>query len=178
MESKKKSGSSPRGLRSTGAEARRGVATKPATKWQRSAASWLGSRPNRNGAISFDLGSELQLDGAIRIGLPTRVADEVVDAGLLTAPELFDLVLPRRTLAHRKDREQRLSPEESDRLARVVRVIARSEQALGNTESASRWLRKANRALAGNRPLELLGSDAGARAVEKVLGRIEHGVYS
>jgi putative toxin-antitoxin system antitoxin component (TIGR02293 family) len=106
------------------------------------------------------------------------VVDEVIESGLLTAADIYELVLPRRTLAHRREKEQRLSPEESDRLARVVRILARSEQALGSTEHASSWLRKSNRALAGKRPLELLGSDAGARAVEKVLGRVEHGVFS
>jgi putative toxin-antitoxin system antitoxin component (TIGR02293 family) len=146
--------------------------------WQRSVARWLGNRPAQTGSITFDLGSELQLAGEIRKGLPTRVVDEVIQSGLLTAADIYELVLPRRTLAHRKDKEQRLSPEESDRLARVVRILARSEQALGSTEHAASWLRKPNRALAGKCPLELLGSDAGARAVEKVLGRVEHGVFS
>jgi putative toxin-antitoxin system antitoxin component (TIGR02293 family) len=45
-------------------------------------------------------------------------------------------------------------------------------------EVAARWLRRPNRALGGERPLDLLTSDAGARVVEQVLGRIEHGVYS
>jgi putative toxin-antitoxin system antitoxin component (TIGR02293 family) len=79
----------------------------------------------------------------------------------------------------RKTKERRkLSPAESDRLARVVRIIARAEEALGDRGKAHRWLRKANRALAGKRPLDLLASDAGARMVERILGRIEHGVYS
>jgi putative toxin-antitoxin system antitoxin component (TIGR02293 family) len=146
--------------------------------WQRSAARWLGGGPAQVGAITFDLGAELHLADEIRKGLPTRVVDEVVESGLLTTADIYDLVLPRRTLAHRREKEQRLSPEESDRLARVVRILARSEQALGSTEHAASWLRKPNRALTGKCPLELLGSDAGARAVEKVLGRVEHGVYS
>jgi uncharacterized protein (DUF2384 family) len=32
--------------------------------------------------------------------------------------------------------------------------------------------------LGGVRPLQALDSDAGALAVERVLGRIEHGLYS
>jgi uncharacterized protein (DUF2384 family) len=39
-------------------------------------------------------------------------------------------------------------------------------------------LRKPNRALKGNRPIDLLESDLGSRMVERALGRIEHGVYS
>ena len=49
---------------------------------------------------------------------------------------------------------------------------------LGDPEKAGRWLSQPNRALDGQRPLTLLDSDAGALAVERVLGRIEHGVYS
>jgi putative toxin-antitoxin system antitoxin component (TIGR02293 family) len=120
----------------------------------------------------------LHLAGEIRKGLPTRVVEEVIESGLLTAADIYELVLPRRTLAYRREKEQRLSPEESDRLARIVRILVRSEQALGSTEHAASWLRKPNRALAGECPIELLSSDAGARAVETVLGRVEHGVYS
>ena len=71
-----------------------------------------------------------------------------------------------------------LSPEESDRSTRVAGVMARAEEALGSREKASRWMRKNNRALGGKRPLDLLESDAGARMVERILGRIEYGVYS
>jgi putative toxin-antitoxin system antitoxin component (TIGR02293 family) len=56
--------------------------------------------------------------------------------------------------------------------------MARAEEALGDSEKAHRWLGRENRALGGERPVALLDSDAGARAVERVLGRIEHGVFS
>lgn len=122
--------------------------------------------------------SDLDLARAIHGGLPTRAVDAVMDSGLLDPAELYKLVIPRRTLAHRKEKRQRLTPEQSDRLARVVRVAARAEEALGDPDKASRWLRKHNRSLGGNRPLDLLESDIGARMVERVLTRIEHGVFS
>jgi putative toxin-antitoxin system antitoxin component (TIGR02293 family) len=102
----------------------------------------------------------------------------VLRAGLFEPGELYEIVLPRRTLAHRKEKRQPLSPEQSDRLARMVRVAERAEEALGNREKAARWLRKPNRALQRKRPIDLLESDVGARMVERALGRIEHGVYS
>ena len=86
--------------------------------------------------------------------------------------------MARRTLAHRKEKRQPLSPEQSDRLARLVRVADCAEEALGNRDKAGRWLRKPNRSFQGRRPIELLRSDIGARMVERALGRIEHGVYS
>ena len=60
----------------------------------------------------------------------------------------------------------------------MVRLISRAQDALGSREKALRWLMKSNRALAGEVPLTLLASDAGALAVERVLGRIEHGVLA
>lgn len=54
--------------------------------------------------------------------------------------------------------------------------MARAEEALGDAVKARRWLRKPNRALQGRVPLDLPRSEAGARIVEQVLGRIEHGL--
>ncbi|HEX8693495.1 MAG TPA: antitoxin Xre/MbcA/ParS toxin-binding domain-containing protein [Longimicrobium sp.] len=128
--------------------------------------------------LQRDIRSDLELAEVIHAGFPIRVVDFVLKAGLLDASELYGLVIPRRTLAHRKEKQNTLSREQSDRLARVVRVLVRAEEALGTVEKAARWLRKENRALGGKRPIELLESDTGARVVERILGRIEHGVYS
>jgi putative toxin-antitoxin system antitoxin component (TIGR02293 family) len=128
--------------------------------------------------LKVDVSSELDLAQAIHGGLPTRAIDTVLAAGLLEPQELFELVIPRRTLAHRKEKGQRLTPEQSDRLARVVRVVSRAEEALGDEAKAASWLRRPNRALGGSRPIDLLESDVGSRMVERVLARIEHGVYS
>lgn len=82
-----------------------------------------------------------------------------------------------RTLARRKAR-QILSPEESDRLYRVARLTTRATDVLGSAEKAERWLKRANQALGGEIPLGALDTDLGARQVEALLGRIEHGVHS
>lgn len=87
------------------------------------------------------------------------------------------LGLSSRTLARRKQ-ERRLSPGESDRLFRFVRIAVQVSEVLGGREQASRWLHTPNRALGGQMPLELLDTDLGSRQVEEILGRIEHGVYS
>lgn len=127
-------------------------------------------------ALGRDIRSDLDLDDAVRAGLPVKTVETVVKNGALRATELHALVIPRRTLAHRKRLGRRLSSEQSDRLTRVVRVVASAEEAIGDGAKAGRWLRKPNRALQGRRPLDLLASDAGARLVEQVLGRIEHGL--
>ena len=69
-----------------------------------------------------------------------------------------------------------MTAQQSDRLARVVRVVASAEEAIGDGAKAARWLRKPSRALQERRPLDLLSSDVGAHLVEQELGRIEHGL--
>lgn len=66
----------------------------------------------------------------------------------------------------------------SDESDRLLSIAARAAEVLGSEEKASRWLHSPNRALDGRRPLDIVDTDLGAREVEAVLGRIEHGVYS
>lgn len=138
----------------------------------------LAERLGGADVLHTEVRSDLDIAALIERGLPLRVVDVVLESGLLDANELYVLVVPRRTLAHRKENQHTLSPEQSDRLARVVRAMARAEEALGSPDKATRWMRKENRALGGKRPIDLLKSDAGTRMVDRVLGRIEHGVYS
>ena len=138
----------------------------------------LAERLGGAGVLHREVKSDLDIAALIEQGLPLRVVAIVLESGLLEPGELYTLVVPRRTLAHRKDRQHTLSPDQSDRLARVVRAMARAEEALGDPEKGTRWMRKENRALGGKRPIDLLASDAGIRMVDRVLGRIEHGVYS
>ncbi len=129
-------------------------------------------------ALRREVRTELDLADLVQAGFPLGAVDAVLRAGLFQPAELYQLVVPRRTLAHRRAKRQPLSPEQSDRLARLVRLVDRAEEALGSREQAARWLRTPNRALGGRRPLDLLESDIGTAMVERTLGRIEHGVYS
>ena len=86
--------------------------------------------------------------------------------------------IPRRTLTRRK-REGRFPPDESDRLLRAARVFGRAVELFGgDSDAAAAWLSVAQPALGGRVPLDLAASDVGAREVERVIGRLEHGVFS
>lgn len=139
---------------------------------------WYRSEVGGTARKSEALGGELRLASKVAAGYPTRAFDDVISSGLLEPQVMYEIVVSRRTLADRKQKAKPLSPEQSDRLARVLRVYARAEEAIGDVSRASRWLHKENRALGGKRPVDLLGTDAGTRAVERVLGRIEHGIVS
>jgi len=92
--------------------------------------------------------------------------------------ELSDLVVPRRTLARRRSANELLTVEETDKALRLKRIATLAEHVFGDPAKAHRWLRKPKRSLAGDPPLAYLASENGARIVEEMLGRIEHGIYA
>ena len=97
----------------------------------------------------------------------------------VSSRELADVVLiTQRTLARRK-RAGRLDPDESDRLVRVSRVFGRAIELFeGDVESARSWLMSPIIALGGGVPFAMLRTEVGAREVEGVITRLEHGVFS
>ncbi len=74
--------------------------------------------------------------------------------------------------------KQDLIPAQSNRLNRLVQIIAHTEEVFGSQEKAQLWLNEQNRALQMATPLSLLDTDEGVHRVEDLLIRIEHGVFS
>jgi putative toxin-antitoxin system antitoxin component (TIGR02293 family) len=88
------------------------------------------------------------------------------------------LRIPPRTLVRRRA-AGRLAPEESERLLRLATVF---EQAValfeGDVATAREWLSRPKKALGGETPLQMARTEVGAREVERLIGRLEHGVFS
>ena len=69
--------------------------------------------------------------------------------------------------------------DESERLLRISRVLERATSLHGGDRSIARqWLETRVPALGNQRPLDLAETESGAREVEALIGRIEHGVVS
>jgi putative toxin-antitoxin system antitoxin component (TIGR02293 family) len=122
--------------------------------------------------------SDLDWVRAVQSGLPVSAVDTVVSELGFAPAEVERLVIPRRTLAHRRSRKQSLTVDESVRLARVARVALAAWETFGNPAKAHEWLRRPNRALRNHPPISLLDTDDGARLVEVILGRLAHGLFS
>jgi putative toxin-antitoxin system antitoxin component (TIGR02293 family) len=93
-----------------------------------------------------------------------------------TEDEIYHLVVPKRTLARRTAEKQPLTVEETDRAVRLARVGKMAETIFGSFEKAHRWLRKPKPSLEGETPLNYLASETGARVIEEMLTRIDHGI--
>jgi putative toxin-antitoxin system antitoxin component (TIGR02293 family) len=116
-------------------------------------------------------------NAATATGAVTEILDELVEHGF-SRDEIFALVVPRRTLARRRESGNRLSPEESDRAVRLARITAHAERVFGDDEKAHGWLREPSRTLGGTIPLDLLRTETGAQLVEQTLHRIDFGMLA
>ena len=113
----------------------------------------------------------------VRAGVPWEIYRGMVsNFGLTDQIAAGVLHIPPRTLARRKG--SRLDPQESERLMRLVRLVAKATEVLGNQDKAMHWLEAPNQALDGAAPISLLDTDIGTQASEAVLTRIEFGVFS
>jgi putative toxin-antitoxin system antitoxin component (TIGR02293 family) len=95
-----------------------------------------------------------------------------------TDDEIFQLIIPQRTLARRKVQKSELSQDETDRAIRLAFVVLESDRVFGNVEKSSRWLRKPNRLLNSQTPLSLLKTDVGSSIIKNMLGQISHGMFA
>ena len=115
----------------------------------------------------------------IRSGLPAASAIAFKVALGLTNEELASVLgVSPRTVARLDPATSLLDPVSGDRLVRSARLYAIAAEVLEDAPSAARWLKSPQRALGGAVPLELAQTDVGSRAVEALLGRMEHGVFT
>lgn len=121
------------------------------------------------------LRSDQDLVKLVEGGLETNAVDELRRAGL-TDEEIYSLIIPRRTLTHRRARGEALNREESDRAVRLARLAALAEQVFGDPDRAWHWLRAGKLQFEGRTPLQLMTTEAGARLVEELLRRIDDGM--
>lgn len=124
---------------------------------------------------------ELSTPEAIQIvekGLPVSIFTQIAKELDLPDKELAQFIrIPKSTLALRKKRGK-FSFEESERLYRVQRLYKKALKVFGGAPSARKWLKEKAFGLGDASPLEFARTEIGAREVENLLGRIEHGIFS
>jgi putative toxin-antitoxin system antitoxin component (TIGR02293 family) len=120
--------------------------------------------------------TEAAVLGIVEQQLEPPVIQRLLDLGL-SRDEVHSVIIPARTLQHRRSRRERLTVEESDRVIRTLRVVSAAEGVYESRERALRWLRRPNPRLNDRSPISLLKTDTGARIVEELLGQIDEGYF-
>ena len=138
----------------------------------------MAALPQVLGVIGGRWGDPEKMMERVRAGLPYKALDSVAKTLELSPAEVSRLFsIPQRTLMRRKA-SRRLASDESDRVLRVARVVAHAIDTLEGREAAVGWIKSPNPALGRKTPLSMLDTDVGTREVERILGRIDHGVFS
>lgn len=124
--------------------------------------------------------SPLAWTAQIERGFPFHALDRLKEAlGLNDREVSTALHVSAKTASRWRHAEKaRLPVSVSDRIYRFARLFALAEQVLEDKDAAREWMHEEQVGLGGRSPIELMRTEAGAREVESLLVRIEHGVLS
>lgn len=138
---------------------------------------WMAVMLSLGVRTSAKAGSTMaQIRDTLKLGLPRVSFDNLRGELGVSSEEFADVLgIPTRTLARRTDR---FKPDESERLLRVGSVVQKAYDVLEDMTAVRRWMNQPKRALGGLTPLRCCDTEIGAREVEALLVRIEHGVFS
>lgn len=123
--------------------------------------------PVRNGSDLAELAT-----GRVSLIVMDRLAEHGLKADELS------FIIPRRTLTHRRQQNERLSTDESDKAIRLAKIVAQATAAFGNAEKAMLWLRSPQKKFAGKTALDMASTEHGARLVEEALVQIDEGYFA
>ena len=121
----------------------------------------------------------LSLHLAILPGATVGLVAKIAKALHLKEEELALLCgLSRSTFHRRRQDRKHLSIAETDVLFRYSEVFKHAVEVLEDENEAREWLRTPQYGLGGQVPLDLARSTPGFNEVQKLLTRIDHGVYA
>jgi putative toxin-antitoxin system antitoxin component (TIGR02293 family) len=134
---------------------------------------------SRGKSIGLSASRTPELIQQVRKGLPFRALRTFsTETGFAPSKIAEAIGIPERTLARRRN-AGRLAPDESERLLRISTVFEKAVTLFeGDVDAALNWLSAPSRALADNTPWEYARFEPGARDVEDLIGRMEHGVFT
>lgn len=114
----------------------------------------------------------------IERGLPLSTLEEFSAYSGIPVKELLEVVIPPRTLKHRRQRNEPLNIDESDRLARVAKMYELAVKVYGDREDGRNWLTSPMRRFHGKTALSMLRTEAGEEAVQDFLIQIDEGYFA
>lgn len=134
---------------------------------------------DRGSSLGMKVTTTTKLIEELERGLPFKALERLSElSGIALTAIVHAIGIPERTLARRKA-TGRLAPEESERLLRISTIFERAVDLFeGDIAGAVNWLTTPKKAIEGRLPLDYSRTEPGAREVENLIGRLEHGVFS
>jgi putative toxin-antitoxin system antitoxin component (TIGR02293 family) len=111
-------------------------------------------------------------------GVPLRALEDFSIYSGLQLKDLLEVIIPARTLKHRRQRQEPLNLDESDRLARVARLYELAVKVFGDADKARRWLSKPKQRFRELSPVAMMRTELGGRQVEEMLYQIDEGMFA
>ncbi len=115
---------------------------------------------------------------AVADGFPASAVRELSERYGLSISSIARAIGPRRTIDRRLKQQESLTPEESDRYARLVNVLKLTEQVYRDPKAVVEWVESPRRAFNGAVPLDLLRTETEGKLVEHHLLRALHGIFA
>ncbi|HEX4054342.1 MAG TPA: antitoxin Xre/MbcA/ParS toxin-binding domain-containing protein [Tepidisphaeraceae bacterium] len=130
-------------------------------------------------SIGAKYSTDLEAVKLIESGLPFSAILRFHRVSGLTLERIKNLAGFSEGSFARRKQSGRLSSQESERMLRIGRIFERATSLYrGDQIGALQWLATPIPALGDQPPLDLARTEPGAREVEDLIGRIEHGVVS
>ena len=129
-------------------------------------------------ALGLAQSAPLERIRTVRSGLSAAAFDQFGEAAGVSREDLAKAVgISLRTVQRREEAGTPLDPGPSERLVRLAELYALATQVVGDEALARRWMQTPRPVFGGQTPFELAHSELGAREVEHLLHRVEHGVF-
>jgi putative toxin-antitoxin system antitoxin component (TIGR02293 family) len=135
--------------------------------------------PSRGASLGLSANHTDDLIRAVKRGFPIRALQSFSAVTGLSPSRIASVIeIPERTFARRRG-AGRLASDESERLLRIATVFEKAVELFeGDVSEALHWLATPKKTLGNNIPLSYSRFEPGAREVENLIGRLEHGVFT
>jgi putative toxin-antitoxin system antitoxin component (TIGR02293 family) len=128
--------------------------------------------------LNLDTHNPAELIQILKQGLSVEMFNQMAERLQVSEKRLAATVNIAVSTLTRRKHEGRLTAGESDRLYRMIRVFNRAVEVLDSEDDTKRWFHTKVKGIGWETPFSYMDTEVGAREVEAVLGRLEHGVIS
>jgi putative toxin-antitoxin system antitoxin component (TIGR02293 family) len=149
------------------------VVTKPAVSRR------VVRHRKRGASLGLNARSTAELIRLVEHGFSFKALHILAANSGMSDPLIASIIgIPDRTLARRKA-AGKLASQESERLLRIAAVFEQAVELFeGDVPEAVTWLTAPQKRLDHHSPLIYARTEVGAREVENLIGRLEHGVFT